>query len=158
MTIEIKLTPGDLSFAQHEGVARYNYNRAKGHDISKQSGATWVEQVAHEVAGCLGELAIARWLDNFPFSTFADRKDGDVGEFEVRATAYATGKLLLQKNDNPERKYLLVTLPTVYTAYIHGWMWGYEGMVDEYYNTSMRNPCFAIQQQYLKDPRSLLHG
>lgn len=158
MTIQINLSPGDVAWAMHEGVSRFNYNRAVGNDASRGAAPTWVEQVAHEVSGCLGEIAIGRWLDKFPFSLFADRKEGDVGPFEVRTTAYSTGKLLLGKTDNPERKYLLVTLPTHYTAVIHGWLWGYEGMVDEFYNTNMRIPCYAVEQKHLKDPRSLLNG
>jgi len=157
MTIQINLSPGDVIWAIDEGSSRFNYNRAVGNDPGRGVGVTWVEQLAHEVAGCMGEIAIARWLDKFPFSLFSDRKDGDVGDFEVRTTAYVSGKLLLSDKDNPERKYLLVTLPSHYTAVIHGWMYGYEIQVPEFYNTSMRAPCYAVAQQHLKDPRLLLN-
>lgn len=158
MVIEIKLSPGDVAYASTEAVARFNYNRAKGNDASRGAAPTWVEQVAREISGCLGEIAIARWQDKFPFSLFEDRKKGDVGEFEVRTTAYQTGKLLIVPDDNPERKYLLVTLPSHYTALIHGWMYGYEAQVPEYFDHKMRMPVYAVTQDKLHPPEMLLHG
>ena len=153
--IEIKLSHGDLSFATIEATARFNYNRAKGNDASPGAAPTWVEQVAREISGCLGEIAIARWQDKFPFSLFEERKMGDVGEFEVRTTAYSTGKLLITATDDPSRKYLLVTLPTFYTANIHGWMYGYDAQDQRYYNTSMRTPVYAVEQKYLNPPETI---
>lgn len=152
--VEITLSPGDVAYAVTEGVSRYNHNRARG-IVATSAAPTWVEQLAREVSGCLGELAVARWTDRFPFSLFSDRKDGDVGPFEVRTTAYSTGRLLLTEGDNPQRKYLLVTLPTHYQAIIHGWMWGYEVQQEKYYNTSLRNPCYMAPQDDLYEPRSL---
>jgi len=96
MTIQVNLSAGDVAWAMTEGVARYNLNRAMGNANLRGAAPTWVEQLAHEVSGCLGEIAVGRWLDKFPFSLFSDRKDGDVGPFEVRTTAYSTGKLLLR--------------------------------------------------------------
>lgn len=156
--VEIRFSPGDLAYATTEAVARFNYNRAKGNDASQGHAPTWVEQVAREISGCLGEIAIARWQDKYPFALFEERKMGDVGGFEVRTTAYSTGKLLVNTDDNPERKYLLVTLPTPYVACIHGWMYGYEAQTDQFYNTSMRAPVYAVQQQYLHSPESLISG
>jgi len=156
--VEIKLSPGDVAYATTEAVSRFNYNRAKGNDASRGAAPTWVEQVAREISGCLGEIAIARWQDKFPFTLFADRKSGDVGEFEVRTTAYQTGKLLIDPSDNPERKYLLVTLPSHYTANIIGWMYGWEAQDQKFFDPKMRFPCYAIQQEYLRDPRSLVSG
>ena len=156
--VEIRLSPGDVAYATTEAVSRFNYNRAKGNDASRGAAPTWVEQVAREISGCLGELAIARWQDKFPFSLFEARKDGDVGEFEVRTTAYSTGKLLIVPDDNPERKYLLVTLPSHYTARIMGWMYGYEAQTPQFFDPKMRMPCYAVQQEYLRNPRELLNG
>ena len=156
--VEIKLSPGDVAYATTEAVARFNYNRAKGNDASRGAAPTWVEQVAREISGCLGELAIARWQDKFPFSLFSERKQGDVGEFEVRTTAYATGKLLIVPDDNPERKYLLVTLPSHYTARIVGWFYGYEAQVPEYFDHKMRMPCYSVTQDKLHAPELLLNG
>ena len=153
--IEIKMSHGDLSFATIEAVARFNYNRAKGNDATQGHAPTWVEQVAREISGCLGEIAIARWQDKYPFALFEERKMGDVGEFEVRTTAYSSGKLLINHDDDPSRKYLLVTLPTHYVACIHGWMYGYEAQTEQFYNTTMRAPVFAVQQKYLKSPETI---
>lgn len=158
MVIEIPMSPGDVAYATTEAVSRFNYNRAKGNDASRGVAPTWVEQVAREISGALGEIAIARWQDKFPFSVFQERKMGDVGEFEVRTTAYATGKLLVALDDNPERKYLLVTLPSHEKALIHGWIYGYEAQDPKHYNSAMRAPVYAVEQQYLHSPESLING
>jgi len=155
--VEVRMSPGDIAFATTEAVARFNFNRAKGNDASQGKAPTWVEQVAREISGCLGEIAIARWQDKYPFAIFEDRKLGDVGPFEVRTTAYSTGKLLVNSDDNPTRKYLLVTLPSYDLALIHGWIYGYEAQTDLHYNTSMRSPVYAVEQKYLHEPESLLH-
>jgi hypothetical protein len=156
--ITIKLSPGDVAYATTEAVARFNYNRSKGNDATRGAAPTWVEQIAREISGALGEIAIARWQDKFPFSLFNDRKDGDVGEFEVRTTAYSTGKLLVNSDDNPVRKYLLVTLPDHYTANIVGWMYGYEAQIKQFWDTKMRIPCYAVTQEHLRNPESLING
>lgn len=154
--VEINLSAGDIAYAMTEAVARFNFNRARGNDASKGAAPTWVEQLAREVSGCLGEIAIGRWMDKYPFSLFEERKMGDVGEFEVRTTAYSTGKLLINPTDDPERKYLLVTLPTYNTARIVGWVWGYEAQQDQYWDTKLRIPTYMVKQEYLHDPASLL--
>ena len=154
--VEINLSAGDIAYAMTEAVARFNFNRARGNDASKGAAPTWVEQLAREVSGCLGEIAIGRWMDKYPFSLFEERKMGDVGEFEVRTTAYSTGKLLINPTDDPERKYLLVTLPAYNTAHIVGWVWGYEAQQDQYWDTKLRIPTYVVKQEYLHDPASLL--
>lgn len=154
--VEIRLSPGDVAYAMTEAVARFNYNRAKGNDASRGAAPTWVEQLAREVSGCLGELAIGRWTDKFPFAVFEERKMGDVGEFEVRTTAYVTGKLAVNTSDNPERKYLLVTLPNYNTANIVGWMWGYEAQIEQHWDNKIRMPTYMVKQEFLHDPASLL--
>ena len=156
MVTNIKMSPGDVAYATTEAIARFNFNRAIGNQNYRGSAPTCVEQLAREVSGCLGELAIGRWMDIYPFSVFEERKMGDVGEFEVRTTAYVTGKLILTKDDNPERKYLLVTLPTYDSANIVGWMWGYEAQVEQHWDEKMRMPAYMVKQEFLHDPASLL--
>ena len=155
MSIEIGLSAGDIAFASTEASSRFYYDRMLKAEF-KGMGGSWVEQLGLEISGCLGEIAVGRWLDRYPFSLFKERKQGDVGEFEVRATGHATGRLLISPDDNSERKYLLVTIPTWEKAIIHGWMWGYEAKDAKYWNTHMPKPVFAVGQQFLHDPSSLL--
>jgi len=153
--IEIKMSPGDIAYATTEAVSRFNYNRAKGNDASQGKAPTWVEQVAREISGCLGEIAIARWQDKFPFSVFSERKMGDVGEFEVRTTAYGTGRLLVNPSDDPQRKYLLVTIPAYDLANICGWMYGYEAQDEIYIDPKLGNDVYAVSQKFLKPPETI---
>jgi len=152
--IKIGLSVGDITYATIEAVERYNFNRANGGKITT-AAKTWPEAIARDILGVCAEIAVARWLDKFPTSLFADRKEGDVGEYEVRSTAYPYGKLLFQPDDNPERKYFLVTIDDHYQALIMGWLWGHEGLQDKYWDTSMPVPCYAVKQQHLRDPEDL---
>jgi len=153
--VKVGLSAGDVAWATNEAVSRYNYNRSRGNDPTKSAAKTWVEAIAREISGVLGEIAMARWLDKFPHTLFEDRKTGDVAGHEIRTTTYPTGKLLLTKEDDPTRKYFLITLPDHYTANIVGWMYGYEGQKDEYWNTEFYIPCYTVEQKYLHDVKEL---
>jgi hypothetical protein len=151
----VKLSAGDVAWATNEAVSRYNYNRSRGNDPSGSAAKTWVEAIAREISGVLGEIAMARWLDKFPHTLFEDRKTGDVAGHEIRTTTYTTGRLLLTKDDDPTRKYFLVTLPDHYTAHIVGFAYGYEAQDAKFWDTSMNIPCYAMQQEYLHDVKEL---
>jgi hypothetical protein len=153
--VVVKLSAGDVAWATNEAVSRYNFNRARGNDHSGSAAKTWVEAIAREISGVLGEIAVARWLDKFPHTLFEDRKTGDVAGHEIRTTTYTTGRLILTKTDDPTRKYFLVTLPDHYTANIVGWLYGYEGQKEEHWNTDFSIPCYTIEQQRLHDVRDM---
>ena len=152
--VKVGLSVGDVTYATIEAVERYNFNRDNGAEMSKVS-KTWPEAIAREIGGVLAELAVARWMDKFPTTLFKDRKKGDVGGHEVRSTAYAHGKLLFQKDDAPDRRYFFVTIDGHYTALIVGWLWGWEGLQDQFWDTSMPVPCYAVPQKLLHDPEVL---
>jgi hypothetical protein len=153
--VVIDMSPTDITMAVNEGTSRYIFNRMR-RNSNRGAAPTWVEQVSREVSGCLGEIAIARWLDKFPFSLFEDRKLGDVGAFEVRTTAYETGRLLITKDDDPMAKFLLVTLPKWDCAHSVGWLHGYEAQQDQYWDSHMRIPTYAVPQSELRQPETLL--
>lgn len=149
--VTIKLSAGDVGWAVNEATSRYNYNRSKGNDPSKSAAKTWVEALAREVAGVLGEIAMARWLDKFPHTLFEDRKTGDVAGHEIRTTTYSTGRLLLTPEDDPTRKYFLITLPDHYTANIVGYCYGSEGQQPQFWDTTMYIPVYAVPQKFLHE-------
>ena len=152
--VEVKLTIADVTYATIEAVERYNFNRDMGNDSYKVS-KTWPEAIAREINGVIAEIAVARWKDKYPITLFADRKSGDVGEFEVRSTAYSYGKLLFQPDDNKNRRYFFVTVDGHYKANIVGWLWGWEGIQDQFWDTNMPVPCYAVPQSLLHDPEEL---
>jgi len=152
--VEVKLSVADVTYATIEAVERYNFNRDNGADVGKVS-KTWPEAIARDICGVIAELAMGRWLDKFPFSLFEDRKDGDVGHYEVRSTAYPYGKLLLQPDDNKNRRYFLVTVDGHYKASILGWIWGWEGIQDHFWDEKMPVPCYAVPQNLLHDTEEL---
>jgi len=154
MSIIVPLSIGDVTYSTIEAVERYNFNRDNGSSWSNIS-KSWPEAIAREINGVLAEIAVARWMDRYPFTLFADRKEGDVGGHEVRSTAYSYGKLLFQKKDPEDRKYFFVTIDGHYEATIVGWLWGWEGLQDQFWDTSMPVPCYAVPQKFLHDPEVL---
>jgi len=83
--------------------------------------------------GVLGEMALARFL-NTPFiPNICTFKRPDVLGYQSRATdAFRGGCMPLRPGDNPDHAYVLTTLDLeMKRGFVRGWIWGYEGMVDE---------------------------
>jgi hypothetical protein len=114
-----------------------------------------------EVVGLTGEIAVAKWLGvEIPTLVFDQKyfkenkhKIKDVGQYEVKSTEYATGKLILQeKHVNDEKnlhtKYILCTVKLQddlegAIVIIRGWATPFDmtargSLVESQYNESWR--------------------
>ena len=114
---------------------------------------------AVNLCGALGEQAVANYFD-YPYSYLGyDPKNNDVLGYEVRATYYATGRLLThpmeeRANDiggDKNGRYILVTIEQLtLTATIRG----YSTLTrcnerKSNWDTALRWPCFAMPQDQL---------
>ena len=103
-------------------------------------------------------MAFAKWSQRYwPGSVDTYKRDGDVGEFEVRWSSKPTAPLRVYPNDHADRPYVLVTGD--YPTYqIMGWIWGHEAKVDRWWRegTNGWRGCFAVPQDALYDPTWLL--
>jgi hypothetical protein len=77
--------------------------------------------------------------------------DGDVGEWQIRATTYANGCLLLHKADADDAPFALVVgVPPV--VRVAGWLYGYEGKREQFWRSvNNRPPCYMVPQDVLHE-------
>jgi hypothetical protein len=94
---------------------------------------------------------------------FGDRHSPDVGWFDVRATPYRTGGLLVHPDDVDDRPILLVIIGVGAhgTSYrMAGWCWGHEAKQARWWwvghaGRAVRWPCYRVPQAELRPPASL---
>lgn len=114
------------------------------------------------IDGAMSEQAIA-WYYKKPWVAFTPdyaKLKADVGkDWQVRTTRNPNGNLLLREIDEPKAQY-----PFLFTRIFHedravnfiGWIYGYEGMQECYWDDNMPRPCWKIPWQRLHPPGELL--
>lgn len=105
---------------------------------------------AHLV-GAFGELAFCRWRGIYwPATVDAPKTAPDIPpDIQVRTTVYRDGCLLLHRDDIPEHRYVLV-VADVPRYWLIGWMWGRDGMRDEWWrDPTGRAPAYFVPQDAL---------
>jgi len=112
-----------------------------------------------EILGACGEMAVAA-LKNRYWHAIASRVEGipgDAGNYEVRATKRSNGHLILRPQEEPDKRFYLVTgdlavNPPVLT--IRGSKLASEAKVERYWRTDIPKPAFMVPQADL-DPVDL---
>lgn len=61
-----------------------------------------------DIAGAVGEMAVAKLLDRYPGFTVGTYKQADVAGVQVRATEYKSGHLIIRPNDADQDVFILV--------------------------------------------------
>lgn len=126
-----------VAFAENDGprTARYGQDDA--------------DQRADRRLGLLAEAFVAQitgleWTDAGAYST----DHPDVGYLDVRATAYATGRLLVHPHEPDWRPFVLVIVAGDVMR-IGGWCFAFDAKASRYWVDTWRYPCFAVPQQHL---------
>ena len=146
--VEVKLSPTEIYAGAQAGVLRQVQNLTS--DGSKPTRG--LENNASDwqlhIEGVLAEQAVAKHL-NVYFSGKGQRGDKDVGDYEVRTTDRANGRLLIRQTDSDDSFYLLCTgLNGTYQ--IHGGIHGRDAKQDKYWDASLPRPCWAVPQSDLR--------
>jgi hypothetical protein len=83
----------------------------------------------------------------------------DLGDFiDIKGRAESWHDMPVQADGKPNFAYCLV-YPDPHPEYvIHGWAWGHECMIPDYFEDKARSgrPCFYVPQEVLHDPETLL--
>ena len=116
----VTLTPEEVAHARQVGIDRQlNHIRA-----GNKSGGGFIafNDNGHEqhALGAVGELVVAKAL-GIPWEP-AGLKCVDVGGYQVRATVYPTGKLIIRERDRNEEKFVLVTKHSELSYRVCGWI------------------------------------
>lgn len=154
--MEVELTPYDIQLCEFVAQLRNNGGIAAAADAHKYGHVK--QTLALHVIGCLGELAFAKAMNRF-WSGAGDHyyEDSDVGRYQIRATTYATGRLLIRPNETHlDVPWVLVVQMSPTRWRIAGWLYGREAHRPEYLDSPAGRPAAYFVPQHRLRPISSL--
>ena len=157
--IEFVFTEEERRMAMKEGMRRQAVNEAKGLR-GRNNGPRFGEKaLAIHLLGAAGEVAVASFmgLKNELFKeTEARRGSEDLpGGIDVKTRSRSHYDLIVQKREDPRKKFVLVTIEDQKTL-LHGWCYGSEAMDEKYWADPARGrPAYFVPQSALRPMESL---
>jgi hypothetical protein len=157
--IEFIFTDEERQAAIQEGHRRQRVNEEKG--LRGRNKGAWRGDKALEIhlLGAAGEMAVASYLglkEHLFKETEAKRGSEDLpGNIDVKTRSKSRYDLIVQKNEDPRKKYVLVTVERQKTL-IHGWCYGKDAMKDEYWaDYAGGRPAYFVPQSQLRPMEEL---
>ena len=144
--------------ATEEGMRRQRVNEAKG--LRGRNKGAWRGDKALEIhlLGAAGEVAVASYLglkEHLFKETEAKRGSDDLPGIDVKTRSKHKYDLIVQRNENPEKKFVLVTIEEK-TTLIHGWCWGREAMQEQHWADPARGrPAYFVPKSVLQSMEKL---
>ena len=157
--ISFVFTAEERQAAMEEGMRRQSVNEAKG--LRGRNGGASFGRKALEIhlLGAAGEVAVASYLglkEHLFKETEARRDSDDLPGIDVKTRSKASYDLIIQKNEDPNKKFVLVTIQNRQTL-LHGWCYGHEGMKEIYWADPARGrPAYFVPQSALRPMEALL--
>jgi hypothetical protein len=140
----VRLEPYEYEHAAQCAARRITDSAVKGLTARGASATKTLEELLTlNVLGAAAELAAAKALGVYWPAHVGVAKDvPDLPpDWEVRGTSRPDGNLLLTPRDRPDRRYVLVTVaPGLPNLIVRGWVWGHEGMREEFLRDHDRMP------------------
>jgi hypothetical protein len=157
--IEFVFTPEERRLAMEEGVRRQAVNEAKGLRGRNKGPRFGDKALEVHLLGAAGEMAVASYmgLKNHLYAEKEARRGSDdlPGGIDVKTRSKHRYDLLVQRNENPDRKFVLVTIQDQKTL-IHGWAFGRDCMKEEFWADPARGrPAYFVPQSELRSMESL---
>jgi hypothetical protein len=151
--IEFVFTDEERKQAVDEGMRRQGFNESKG--LRGRNGGAWKGNKALDIhlLGAAGEMAVASYLGMKPLlyqETEAKRGSDDLPGIDVKTRSKHKYDLIVQKNEDPRKKFVLVTIEDK-TTLIHGWCYGEEAMEEKYWADPARGrPAYFMPKEKLR--------
>jgi hypothetical protein len=80
------------------------------------------------------------------------------GKIDVKTRSKHKYDLIVQKNEDPEKRFILVTIENKRTL-IHGWCYGKDAMEEKYWADPARGrPAYFVPKEILRPLETLDHG
>lgn len=162
MPIDFVFSEQERKDAMEEGMRRQSVNEAKG--LRGRNRGAWKGNRALEIhlLGAAGEMAVASHLGMKQFlyqETEANRGSSDLpGKIDIKTRSKHKYDLIVQKNEDPEKRFVLVTIENK-TTLIHGWCWGHEAMDEKYWADPARGrPAYFVPKEILHSIETLDYG
>ena len=142
-----------------EGMRRQGVNEAKG--LRGRNGGAWKGSKALDIhlLGAAGEVAVASYLglkEHLFKETEAKRGSDDLPGIDVKTRSKASYDLIVQKREDPKKKFVLVTIENQQTL-LWGWCYGHEASQKHFWADPARGrPAFFVPKNYLHSMETLL--
>jgi hypothetical protein len=158
LPVEFAFTEEEREAACKEAFRRQAINEIKGLKGRNGGVATGAMALTIHLLGAAGEMAVASYLGLKEFvykETEAKRGSCDLPNIDVKTRSKASYDLIVQKNESPDKKFVLVTIEDKKTL-IHGWIGGKDAMKEEYWADPARGrPAYFVPKTALR-PMSTL--
>lgn len=151
--VSFVFTAEERQAAMEEGMRRQSVNEARG--LRGRNGGASFGSKALEIhlLGAAGEMAVASHLGMKSFlyqATEAERGSCDLPGIDIKTRSKHQYDLIVQKNEPPEKKYVLVTIENK-TTLIHGWIYGGEAMQEKFWADPARGrPAYFVPKEMLR--------
>ena len=141
-----------------EGMRRQAVNEAK-RLRGRNGGASFGSKALDiHLLGAAGEMAVASYLDmkhELYKEVEAKKGSDDLPGIDVKTRSKASYDLIVQKNEDPEKKFVLVTIENQQTL-LHGWCYGRQAMDERYWADPARGrPAFFMPKENLHPMETL---
>ena len=143
-----------------EGMRRQQVNETRG--LRGRNGGAWKGSKALDIhlLGAAGEVAVASYLGlkEHLFKEKEARRGSDdlPGGIDVKTRSKAAYDLIVQKNENACKKFVLVTIESQKTL-LHGWCYGHEALQEQYWADPARGrPAYFVPKEALRSIDELL--
>ena len=150
--IKFIFTDEEREMARAEGFRRQAVNEAQG--LRGRNGGAWKGSKALDIhlLGAAGEVAVASYLglkEHLFKETEAKRGSDDLPGIDVKTRSKASYDLIVQRQSDPNRKFVLVTIESQQTL-IHGWCYGKDAMQNQFWKDPARGrPAYFVPKEHL---------
>jgi hypothetical protein len=148
----------ERKLAMEEGMRRQQVNEARG--LRGRNGGAWKGSKALDIhlLGAAGEVAVASYL-NLKHELFKERQakrdSDDLPGIDVKTRSKTSYDLIVQKRENPKKKFVLVTIENQQTL-LHGWCYGEEAMQEQHWADPARGrPAYFVTKEHLRPMETL---
>jgi hypothetical protein len=153
LPIEFVFTEEEREAACKEAFRRQAINEIRGLKGRNGGVATGAMALTIHLLGAAGEMAVASYLGLKDFlyeETEAKRGSCDLPGIDVKTRSRHSYDLIVQKNESPEKKFVLVTIENKKTR-IHGWICAKDAMKERFWADPARGrPAYFV-------PKTALH-
>jgi hypothetical protein len=158
--IDFAFTEQEREAARAEAFRRQAINEAQGLKGRNGGAAVGNKALTIHLLGAAGEMAVASYLGlkhHLYQETEAKRGSCDLPGIDVKTRSRHSYDLIVQKNEHPDKKFVLVTIQDKKTV-IHGWIRGKDAMKQEYWSDPAGGrPAYFVPKTALQ-PMSALNG
>jgi hypothetical protein len=151
--IVFTFTEEERRLAMEEGMRRQSVNEQKGLRGRNRGPQFGNKALEVHLLGAAGEMAVASYLGMKEYlyqEKEARRGSDDLPGIDVKTRSKSCYDLIVQKNEDPRKKFVLVTIECQKTL-IHGWCWGEEAMDEKFWADPARGrPAFFVPKSMLR--------